>query len=150
MSLRNDIATLSTVLSTAERESQALGDSIPGAEHVVLAALQLEDSSARDALGVSADKFRDAISAVHAAALESLGIDASTAASSPAPTPPALYQSSPSAREVIQRTRLIHKANKPSGLRAVFFVQAAAEQEQGTTARVLESLGIDRSTLAAS
>lgn len=149
MSLRTDIATLSTVLTAADREAHALGDPIPGAEHVVLAALQLEDDSARTALGVSAEQFRDALVAVHAAALQRLGVDAATVPSKPLPDTAGSYQATPSAQQVIQRTRLIHKANKPSALRAKFFVQAAAELEQGTTARVLDSLGIDRAALAA-
>jgi ATP-dependent Clp protease ATP-binding subunit ClpA len=149
VSLRKDIATLSTVLSTADREAHALGDPMSGAEHVVLAALQLDDDSARTALGVTADEFRAAITAVHASALEQLGIDPTAALSSPIPEPTGLHRSTASAQEVIQRTRLIHKAHKPSALKAVYFVQAAAELEQGTAARVFESLGIDRAALAA-
>jgi len=149
MSLRKDIATLTTVLTNAEHEARALGDPISAAEHVVLAALQLKDDSARVALGVTADEFREAISAVHSGALELLGVDPAAVSASPLPEPTSFHRSTPSAQEVIQRTRLIHKANKPSALRAVFFVQAAAELEHGTAARVFESLGIDRAALAA-
>lgn len=147
MSLRNDIRTLSTVFSSAEHEAQSLGDSIPGAEHVVLAALLLDDDSARDLLGVTADQFRAAIVEAHAKALEQVGLHATNEEQTPGAHPGGLYRSAPSTQEVLNRTREIHKAHKPAGLRAEFFVRAAAEQERGTTARVFDQLGIDRAAL---
>lgn len=62
----------------AEHEATALGDELPGPEHLLLAALLMpEDPTARELLagfGVTVVDLRSAIGRVHAAALESVGL----------------------------------------------------------------------------
>ena len=58
MSLRTAVADarlIAALLTTAETEARALGDAEPGAEHLLLAALLVDDPSARDTVRQVAD-----------------------------------------------------------------------------------------------
>jgi len=154
----HDTRLIAALLSTAETEARGLGDAEPGAEHLLLAALVVEDASARDALGkaaassaagtgagVDATAFRTAIGAVHAASLASVGV---TAPELDTTLPPAggIYRSEVSTQEVFQRARVLARRS-PTGLRSAHVLLAAAEREHGTVARVLAHLGVDRVAL---
>ncbi len=157
-----DTRLIAALLTAAEAEARALGDAEPGAEHLLLASLLVDDSSGRDALtraaaasspaGAAADRaaldataVRTAIGAVHAASLTSVGVVAPELDSA---LPPArgVYRSEVSAQEVFQRARVLARRS-PSGLRSAHIVLAAAEREHGTVARVLEHLSVDRAAL---
>lgn len=143
---RHDIRLIADLLTLAESEAHALGDPQPGAEHLLIASLLLDDDSARSALGVHAATVRDALTAVHAAALSGASvIDSST----PSAVPPARgpYRSDVSTREVFGRAKALARRS-PSGLRAAHVLAAVAEREHGTAARVLAHLAIDRTALA--
>lgn len=154
MSLRTAVADtrlIAALLTIAETEARTLGDAEPGAEHLLLSALLVDDPSARDALahvaaGADAATVRRAIGAAHAAALAAVGVAAPDLDGG---LPPAagLYRSEASAQEVFQRARVLSRGSR-SGLRAAHVLMAAAEREHGTVARVLDSLGIDRAGLA--
>ncbi len=144
---RHDIQLIADLLTRAESEALALGDPEPGAEHLLVAALMLDDDSARTALGVDAPAARDALRTVHATALAAADVIDS---SIPSALPPAhgVYRSRVSTQEVFQRAKsLAHRS--PTGLRAAHVLIAIAEREHGTAARVLDQLGIDRGALIA-
>ena len=150
-----DIRTMKELFTAAEREAAALGDEQPGAEHLFLAALTLDDQSARSALAtleVTADQVRAGIARVHATALGSVGIDgAADGLSGNSGSPRSLtgvYRSTGSAQDLFQRARRLAAADKPATLRAAYIVMAAAEVEHGTVARLFDLLGIDRERLA--
>lgn len=158
MAIRNalaDIRTMKALFTAAENEATALGDEQPGAEHLFLAALTLDDASARSALatlGVTAEEVRSAIVRVHATALDAIGVDGGTDrvpgqpdSSRPLTGP---YRSTGSARDLFQRARRLSAADKPAKLRAGHVAIAAAEAQHGTLARLLDLLSIDRSRLA--
>lgn len=144
MNAIRDIQTINALLTEAERQALSLGDPTPGAEHLVLAALLLDEDSARERLGIDAARFRAALVATHAAALEAIGVATPEEGLSPAPAKRGAYQSEASAQEVFQRARVLAKQERPRGLKGAHIVQAAAEREFGTVARVLQTLGIDR------
>lgn len=158
MTIKNalaDIRTMKTLFTTAENEAAALGDEQPGAEHLFLASLSLDDDSARSALaalGVTADQVRSGIVRVHAEALEALGLDVATASvlgrsgSSRPLTGP--YRSTGSAQDLFQRARRLSAADTSAPLRAGHIAMAAAEAEHGTIVRLFELLDIDRARLA--
>lgn len=146
MNIIRDMKIINALLTEAERQALSLGDSAPGAEHLVLAALLLEESSARDLLGVDADQFRQAIVETHAAALELVGILASELEPNSVETGSGVYRSEVSAQEVFQRAKAISKQER-GGLKGSHIVRAAAEREQGTVPRALKVLGIDRESL---
>jgi ATP-dependent Clp protease ATP-binding subunit ClpA len=158
MAIRNalaDIRTMKALFTAAENEATALGDEQPGAEHLFLAALTLDDASARSALatlGVTADQVRSAIVRVHATALDAIGVDAGTdGVLRPSGTRPLTgpYRTTGSAQDLFQRARRLSAADKPAMLRAGHIAIAATEAEHGTVARLLELLDIDRERLAA-
>ena len=139
---RADMALIAELLTTAENEARALGDPEPAAEHVLLAALFVGDASAREALGAEPSAVRDAIAAVHNAALDTRGITGD-AAPAPLPPSPGVYRSEVSAREVFQHARRLARRS-PSGLRSAHVLLAVAEREHGTAARMLRHLGFER------
>ena len=153
-----DIRIMNALFTTAEQEAVALGDEVPGAEHLLLAVLAVPDDSARRAFAtfdVAAADLRTAITQTHTLALRSVGIDAAEpgpAAPGPAepgPTPTGPYRSTGSLQDVFQRAVALSKEGPGRGhtLRSAHVVQAAAEVEHGTVSRVLRQLGVDRSDL---
>ena len=82
--------TLSRLCTGAEAHARASGQAAPGAEHFLLAAIDLPDGSARRALesmGVAPAAVRDAIEQQYRDALRSVGLDA-TLPQAPALAPP--------------------------------------------------------------
>jgi ATP-dependent Clp protease ATP-binding subunit ClpA len=156
MAIRNalaDIRTMKALFTGAASEATALGDEQPGAEHLFLAALTLDDASARSGLatlGVTADQVRSTIVRVHGIALGAIGVatDGVVAPQGAARPLTGPYRSTGSAQDLFQRARRLSAADKPAMLRAGHIVMAAAEAEHGTLARVLELLDIDRARLA--
>jgi ATP-dependent Clp protease ATP-binding subunit ClpA len=94
---------------------------------------------------------RPAIDDAHASALSAVGIDATGAvpADTAPPQTPNVYRSSPSAQTVFQSASKLARSERGTQLAGAHVVIAVTELEHGTTARVLESLGIDRAALAA-
>ena len=152
MNLRNalsDISFMNTLFTSAERAAHDLGDEVMGAEHLVIAALENDDLDRSDLepLALDGEKFRAAIVAVHAEALDALGIEGTT---SPIAEPPhGALHSTHTAQEVFQDARKSAKARKVPLSAAGILVAAAARLEHGTTARALAHLGIDRSAIEA-
>ncbi|ASD21888.1 Clp protease [Cryobacterium sp. LW097] len=153
-----DIRMMNELFTTAEQEAAALGDEVPGAEHLLLAVLALPDDSARRAFAtfdVTTADVRTAIVQTHALALQSVGVDAEAespepsphAAPSPARTGP--YRSAGSLQDVFQRAVALSKEGAGRGheLRSAHVVWAAAEVEHGTMSRALRQLGVDRTEL---
>lgn len=137
--MKNDVMTIAALMKAAEQEAAALGDEQPGAEHLLIAALGLDDSTTT--LGVTCDDARSAIRAVHATAL------GAEVAMTPSTRPlTGVYRSSNSLQEVFQRTRVLSKGERLTGMHVV---RAAAEREHGTVALVIDELGIDRAGLSA-
>lgn len=152
MGIRNafgNLRIMNELFTSAEREAQLLGDEEPGPEHLLLAALGLPDGSARRAFakfGVSPDDVRHAITATHADALRTMGIDTVPPAV-PAREPKGAYRSTGSARDAFQRAAALCKLDRPSKLDSAYLVIAVADPDHGTSARVLRQLGIDRAAL---
>ena len=150
--LIREFRTVRTLLSTAERIARAGGDEQPGAEHLLLAAFELPDGTARrafDDLGVSPDDLPAAIADQHRDALASVGIAAPLEADAPAPLPEpgGVYRTQPSAQVVFQRAVEISGTPPPRHLRGAHVLMAIGELEHGTAPRALRRLGIDRERL---
>ena len=149
-----DIRTMKTLLPAAEAKAQAMGEQIPGAEHLVLAALDLEEGSARRAFeraGADPDGFAHAVAAQHAEALHSIGMDTDEEAIDahiPAPLqPPGPLRSSVTAQQLFQEVvRRVRKER--SQLYGAYIVEVAAQTEHGTTARAIRQMGVQLHRLA--
>lgn len=150
-----DMRTIGRLLTDAEQVARRMGDERPSAEHLLLAALTLPDGTAAGALqriGVDADTLAQAIRDEHAAGLVAAGIDASTAAAMSADRPvtptmgSGVYRSNPSAQELFQAAGAAARSARQR-LAGAHVVLAAADLEQGTLARALQRLGVDRAAL---
>lgn len=153
-----DMLTIKRLLEGAEREARGMGEEEPGAEHLLLSALQLPDGAAQRLLGVHGvdhDRLRAAIIAEHARALVGIGMDEehAKALASPRPLEPAqgggVFHSRPSAQEAFRAAASLAQQRRRTALNGAHVVAAVAEMEHGTAARALDGLGIDRRGLAA-
>jgi ATP-dependent Clp protease ATP-binding subunit ClpA len=148
-----DMRTMKELFTNAEAEAQRAGESEPGAEHLLLAAVELPDGSARrafDRVGVDPAALRDAIADQHDDALRAVGVEATGDALTvpPAAPPRGPYRTKGSAQTLFQRVTTLVRSER-SQLYGAWFVLAATESENGTTARALRRLGIETDDLAA-
>jgi ATP-dependent Clp protease ATP-binding subunit ClpA len=150
------MGTIRHLLENAETIARRDGLVQPGAEHLVLAALDLPDGTARAALertGSSADAFASAVREQHAAALDAVGVvvdDELIDAGLPEPGRcTGVYRSETSAQELFQRAGADARA-EGGGLLGAHVVRAAAELEHGTVARAFRHMGVDARALRAS
>ncbi|HEY5881701.1 MAG TPA: Clp protease N-terminal domain-containing protein [Nakamurella sp.] len=143
---RADIATMNVLFPSAERIARADGVDRPGAEHLLLAALDLDDGIALAALaenGVDRQQLHDAIRAQHTAALRSVGVEVDDAAIDrliPPPVAPAgVYRSQGSMQDLFQRSAELAKAaGRP--LLSGDVLMAALDADHGTVAPPLSAL----------
>lgn len=148
-----DAGTLKSLCEAAEAHARRAGETQPGAEHFVLAALDLPDGSARRAfgrLGVDGSSFAVAIEAQHREALAAIGLGPQAWPDPPphAPGAPAtgLYRAQPSGQALLQALAARQRADD-GPLRGADVLAAAAQAEQGITARALRSMGIAAAAL---
>jgi len=156
MKMLDDMRTIKQLLTDAERIAREMGEEEPGAEHLLLSAIDLPDGSAGRALasmGVDADGIRAALRDEQADALVAAGLPRETAATMADPTPlgpagtPLLYGAGPTARDVFQEAGRLARSSKQR-LAGAHVVIAIAGLERGTMPRVLDRLGVDRQQLA--
>ncbi len=151
-----DVRFMAELFPVADAHAARLGDGPAGAEHLLLAALDLPDGTGRAAFraaGLDPDGFETALVSQHREALAALGepgldtLDAQLDDAVAATGAPMSGKSSPSGREmfrvVVDRLRAEH-----SQLTGAWFVLVASEQTAGTVARALDAMGADRTKLA--
>ncbi|MBD8869432.1 Clp protease N-terminal domain-containing protein [Nocardioides donggukensis] len=150
---REELRTVKRLLTQAEDEARAMGDDLPGPEHLVLAALALPDRTAVEALiavGVDEDALRVALSTAQEHALLSVGaqpFELPEADLAPGTGP---YRSTPQAQRTFRTAAALAKAERPHRLRGAHVVAAAAdESEHGTWARALWLLRVPPADLRA-
>ena len=158
MKLKNpikDMRTIKTLLTRAEDEARAAGETQPGAEHLLLSALELPDGSARRAferVGADPDAFRPAIEAQHADALRAIGIEAPDDRDLDPPGDGGersrWYRSTGSMQGAFQAAGEIARSGD-TWLNGAHVVMAVADMEHGSAARALRTMGVDRQALAA-
>lgn len=140
---------LSALFQAAEAEARRDGQTEPGAEHFVLAALFMPDGGAArvfEQVGATAGQLRQAIARQYQTPLETLGVQVALASEPlPAPKKPELYRAAPSGQALIRA--LTHDRDQP--LTSARVLAAAAEQTHGVLARALEVMGLDRERLRA-
>jgi ATP-dependent Clp protease ATP-binding subunit ClpA len=146
-----EFRTIRRLLGGAEDLARASGEQLPGAEHLLLAAVALPDGTARRAferLTVDPGGLSAAIAAQHADALRAIGIDPGDTAAPEAPAS-GVFRATPSAQVVFQRAVDLSGTPKPRRLLGAHVVVAVCEMEHGTVARALRLMGVDRDRLAA-
>lgn len=151
-----DVRTINKLLTGAEAEARRAGESLTGAEHLLLSAIALPDGSARrvfERVGADPDRLQAAIAAQHADALRGIGIqppddsalDIAIGSETPAPT--GAFRSNASARDAFQEASKMARSEGSSGLVGAHVVAAVAQMEHGTASRALREMGVDRASL---
>ena len=145
--------TLRQLCTGAERHARAQGHGAPGAEHFLLAALDLPDGSARrvfERLGADPRALQAAIEQQYRDALQGLGLGAAVlpAAAATTAAPSRIYQAQPSGQELMQALARSRKG-RAGPLRGAHIVALVAEMPQGVAARTLRALRLDAAELAA-
>lgn len=144
--------TLQRLCTGAEDHARTRGSRAPGAEHFLLAALDLPDGSARRAferLGADPAAVPAAIEQQYRDALQGLGIDAPLPEAVPTTAArPNLYRAQPSGEELVQALAQSRKG-QPGPLRGAHVVALVANMPQGVAARTLRAMQLDASQLAA-
>ena len=149
-----EMRTIKEVLTSAESLAHEMGDKEPGAEHLLLAAIDIEDGLARRAfeqIGADPDDFAMAIVRQHEAALAAAGIEVTHP--SPRRTSPT-HDKTPMSLGPVGAHGLSTRDQARQAVPAGGVRQrtrrgiAVAEQEHGTAARALAVMGIDRARCA--
>lgn len=150
---RADLATMNALLPDAERIARDDGVDQPGAEHLLLAALGLDDGVAQQALrafDVEPAELRAAILGQHEDALRTVGViadeNAITAALPVSGQPKGPYRAHGSLQTAFQQAVALAKHDDAS-LNSGHLLLAVTDAERGTTVRALEHLGVDRTLL---
>jgi ATP-dependent Clp protease ATP-binding subunit ClpA len=145
-----DIRTISRLLKAAESEAQREGAERPGPEHLVLAAFDLPDQTARRALeelGITPGDLRSAVADAHADALRSIGVDAAPDPTlPPAPPPTGPYRLTDPGQQVFQTAVGLAK-HESTALNGAHVLAAACALQYGTFPRAIAALGVDRDNL---
>ncbi len=149
-----DMRTIKTLLTAAEAEAQQAGDNLPGPEHLLLAAFDLPDGTARRAFeraGADPAGFRPAVDEAHRQAMHDIGVHVAGAGLPLPAAHPAggIYRLTAPGQAVFQAAVQLAKAGQRSALCEAHVVAAVGEQERGTVARALKTLGVDRGALRA-
>jgi hypothetical protein len=152
-----DMGTIKTLCEAAERVANAEQQSAPGAEHFVLAALELGDGSAArvfDKLAISAERFRDALRDLHREALVAAGVSAAQINSSerdvpPLPRPRELYNAAPSGEAVLKGLAALRKRGVSGPLLGVHVLEVVITNQHRPTLLALQRLGRDAASVLA-
>jgi ATP-dependent Clp protease ATP-binding subunit ClpA len=145
-----DVKTIKVLCERADAYALADHQREPGAEHFLLAALELPDGTARaafQAIGADSHALQIAIADQYAEALRTVGMSPEgPALALPAASPPKpkkIYNASPSGQEIMQA--LARQSHQP--LSGAQVVAAVASMRYGIASRALRSMMIDREKL---
>lgn len=144
----NNISTIKLLCERAEIHALQDQQRDPGAEHFLLAALDLPDGTARLAFeqaAVEPDALKAAIERQYADALRAIGLKADTPADTPVSTSPGIYQAAASGQEIMQQLAETRKDHSP--LLGADVVGLVAGMPHGVAARALRALGVDPAIL---
>ncbi|UMR31281.1 Clp protease N-terminal domain-containing protein [Massilia sp. MB5] len=150
-----DMGTIKRLCEDAEKHANADGQAQAGAEHFILAALDLPDGTARQAmqrLNVAPEQYRTAIARQHQEAMQFAGVAAlPEEVQQDAALPPAggLYRAQASAQTLIQQ--LSERQKEENGalpLLGAHVLLAASAAQYGTAVRVWRLLGVEPAALA--
>ena len=152
-----DMGTIKMLCEAAEQIALAEHQAAPGAEHFVLAALELPDGSAERVfarLGITAGTFREALRETHRAALKAVGVADEEVARSeqdvpPLPRPDEIYNAAPSGEAVLKGLAALRKRGVSGPLVGVHVLEVVSTMQHGTTRRAFALLGRDAPTVMA-
>lgn len=148
-----DMATIKRLCESAEAHALREQRAEPGAEHYLLAAIDLPDGTARLAFqkaGANADELPDAIQRQYADALRAIGIAAKSTTTDEELSRRAstgVFRAAYSGQEVMQA--LAGRRKDHGSLLGAHVVSVVATMTHGVAARALCAMGVDLSDLGA-
>ena len=145
-----DMVTIKKLCTDAEQYALKRNEKTPGAEHFLLAALDLEEGSAKRIfknLGVNSDDFNAAITKQYANALEKLGfsqvaVDDVKNQTEQKPTS-VIYQAKASAHFLMQS--LANRKDKNIPLQGAHILEVISNMQDGVAIRGLRAMDVDLS-----
>ena len=155
-----DMRTIIALCSGAQKIANATGQKEPGAEHLVLSALELPDGTARKAferIHTDPNSFRAAIARQYEDALHNIGIALpSDVAIADEATPVApckgLFKAQASFDTLMQTLKEVknkeHKADSAAPLLGAHVILAATTAQYGVAARAFRAMGVDPTKLS--
>lgn len=146
-----DMRTIKQLCEQAERHANAEGLQRPGAEHFVIAALELPDGTARQAfrrLQADPEAFRVAVERQYGEALRDIGLQAPALPATAVPRREGLYESQASSHALMKTLAGIKKASAAPQLLGAHVILAALSARQGVVPRALRSMGLEAAALA--
>lgn len=146
-----DMGTIKSLCLGAEKHANANGQKEPGAEHFVLAALELPDGTARktfERVHADPEAFRAAITQQYQDALRNVGIaspqhSAINDETVPMPSSTGMYKAQPSAQTLMQQLVCQRKVAPNVPLLGAHVIIAVTSAQYGVAARALRAMGID-------
>lgn len=151
-----DMKTIKQLCEQAEQHARDSGQKEAGAEHFVLAALDLPDGTASAAfarLGVNGRQFKEAIVQQAADALQGIGVQVDNSAlpgtqSLDTPAPGTVYQAQASGQSLM---RALAAQDKPAdvALLGAHILLAACSAQYGVAIRAMRAMGVEPDGLAA-
>ena len=142
-----EIRTINELLAGADAAARRMGEESPGPEHLLLAALAMDDGTARRAFaraGADPDAFGAAVAAQHDAALRAAGVEPVALAG----PPKGVFTATPAGQRAFQEAVRLSKQVTPSRLLGAHVVAAVAGEGQGTAAPALQAMDVDAAALA--
>ena len=155
-----DVRTINALFSGAEKLANATGQKEPGAEHLVLSALELPDGTARKAFErIHADPngFRAAIARQYEDALHNIGIALPpdvviTDEATPVAAGKGLFKAQASFDTLMQTLYEVknkeHKTDSAAPLLGAHVILAATTAQYGVAVRAFGAMGADPTKLA--
>lgn len=142
----NNMKTVARLISISERYANDMGETEAGAEHLVLAAFDLPDGTARKAFqkaGANPDDYKEAIEKQYQDALNAVGIHVPSDEIVEPVRKNTLPEGKPSFRNVLRDMMPNTKFWSAKPLIGATVLVAVSRQESGVAVRALRVLGID-------
>jgi ATP-dependent Clp protease ATP-binding subunit ClpA len=145
-----DTRTIMALSLGAEQRALQEGQQHPGAEHYMLAALDLPDGSARRVfarIGADPEAYRAALNQRHAEALSAIGLHDAAGDAAPPAKATVLFDVQPSGQALMQSLPELQR-RLPAPLCGAHVLLAAASMAHSAAGRAFKTIGVELQALA--
>ncbi len=144
--------TINKLIPGADEQAHLMGEEKPGAEHLLLSALELPDGTAQrifERIGINPEQFQMALKTQYNDALNAIGIDSKMMTDAPEPVifSRVLHDSQPSGKMVMKALYALKSHDKDRPLLGAHVVEVVARMKHGVAARAFKIMGIDQNVI---